>query len=445
MGKPKAPKAPDPVKTASAQTGSNLTSAMSNNLMGMVNQYGPNGSLTYNQTGSKQITDPTTGHTYDIPQYSATTSLNPTQQWTANTNDQATADLAYSLQKRTGEYGASDRKPISAASLPGIKATPDAYNAQNLPALAALPNGIDTNNLPSVRGVPQASDATRRRVEDALMQRMNPQISRDREQMRTDLINQGINTGSDAYSSTVGDFDRGVNDARLGAILSAGQEQSRVFGDEMQGFNASLANRQNSFGERTAQFGANMDRYGASLQGRDAAMGERAQIFNDQLRAQEASRGVRGDALNEALTLRQQPLQEILALRGASQGQQPNFQMFQPQGAATTDYAGMVGQQYNARNQAYMQNAQNRSGLFGNLIGAGGMIGASMFSDRRLKRDIAMIGKIGPLPVYSFTYVWGQPTIGFMADEVARVVPDAVTMHESGFAMVDYGRALGAI
>jgi len=72
----------------------------------------------------------------------------------------------------------------------------------------------------------------RRRVEDALMERMRRFQDRDAEQMRTQLANQGIGVGSDAYTDTVQDFQRGVNDARLGAILSAGEEQARMVGME---------------------------------------------------------------------------------------------------------------------------------------------------------------------------------------------------------------------
>jgi len=59
-------------------------------------------------------------------------------------------------------------------------------------------------------------------------------------------------------------------------------------------------------------------------------------------------------------------------------------------------------------------------------------------SDRRLKRNIKQIGKTnGGLSIYSFDYVWGQPSIGVMSDEVPK---EWVKQDENGFDMVDYGK-----
>jgi hypothetical protein len=79
------------------------------------------------------------------------------------------------------------------------------------------------------------------------------------------------------------------------------------------------------------------------------------------------------------------------------------------------------------------------------LQGAGSM--AMMFSDRRLKKDIVELGmdENKGLMLYSYRYVW-QPVnewcVGYMADEVEKLYPEAVVEHESGFKMVNYGRLL---
>lgn len=69
---------------------------------------------------------------------------------------------------------------------------------------------------------------------------------------------------------------------------------------------------------------------------------------------------------------------------------------------------------------------------------------ASLFSDRRLKKDIERVGtRPDGLGEYRFRYIWdedGSPKHdGMMADEIAQVYPNAVSEHESGFLMVDYG------
>lgn len=72
-----------------------------------------------------------------------------------------------------------------------------------------------------------------------------------------------------------------------------------------------------------------------------------------------------------------------------------------------------------------------------------GMIGtalalAPLFSDRRLKKDVKLIGKFkNGLNKYSWTYLWGEKAIGAMADEVEKLIPEAVG-EMLGFKTVNY-------
>jgi len=66
-------------------------------------------------------------------------------------------------------------------------------------------------------------------------------------------------------------------------------------------------------------------------------------------------------------------------------------------------------------------------------------------SDRRLKKDVALIGREADgLGRYRFRYVWEAPDApereGVMAQEVATLRPEALVRHDSGFLAVDYGR-----
>ena len=69
---------------------------------------------------------------------------------------------------------------------------------------------------------------------------------------------------------------------------------------------------------------------------------------------------------------------------------------------------------------------------------------ASAFSDRRLKKNIINIKEyIKGINLYSFEYLWSSKKhIGFMADEVKKVIPSAVVQHESGFDKVNYSEVL---
>lgn len=102
---------------------------------------------------------------------------------------------------------------------------------------------------------------------------------------------------------------------------------------------------------------------------------------------------------------------------------------------------------YNAsalKAQTDQENAE--SGGFGDLIGT--VVGAGLkygpalataMSDRRLKRDIKLVGKLANgIQLYSYEYVWGGGRkIGVMADEVEQVMPEAV-MTIRGYKAVHY-------
>lgn len=141
----------------------------------------------------------------------------------------------------------------------------------------------------------------------------------------------------------------------------------------------------------------------------------------------------RSQAFNEALAQRNQPLNEIIGLMSGTQIQNPNATFAQtPQSqVAGVDYSGLVQNKYNADMQAYSARTGALGGLFGGI--------ASIFSDERLKTNIKRIGATDAgQSIYSYKYIWGGPTqIGVMAQESPA---DAVSVHDSGFLVVDYSR-----
>lgn len=96
---------------------------------------------------------------------------------------------------------------------------------------------------------------------------------------------------------------------------------------------------------------------------------------------------------------------------------------------------------------AQTQQMQQQQGI-GNLFGLGQLgisaYGAGMFSDRRIKSDILLLGKINGHNFYSFK--WNKignalglngNTCGCMADEVFKINPKAVILKD-GFMFVNY-------
>jgi len=89
--------------------------------------------------------------------------------------------------------------------------------------------------------------------------------------------------------------------------------------------------------------------------------------------------------------------------------------------------------------QINAQNTANSLDVAGTVAGIGAM--ALLTSDRRLKKNIKPIAQLpNGLTWYRFDYIWDEPSEGVMADEVEKVIPDAVITDESGYKMVDYSR-----
>lgn len=222
MGKPSAPKPSDPRKTAAAQTGQNVATAIANQRMGMVDQVGPNGSLTYTQNGTDTFTDPNSGETYEIPRYTATTSLNEIQQATNDAGQEAQLGLAQAGRTAAGRLE-------------------DLFGSD-----------IDLSGAPERGGLTNDGSLDRGRVEAALFERMQPGLDRTRDRLESRLASQGIRIGSEAYSAAMEDAGRQENDARLSAIINAGGEQSRAVNTDIARMDAQNRNRTGAISEAYA-------------------------------------------------------------------------------------------------------------------------------------------------------------------------------------------------
>lgn len=314
------------------------------------------------------------------PQYTATTTLSPEQQAILDQTNGASLNLASIANERSNFLRDYLGKEIDLSGAPALQ--------------SSLGSGYQTTYNTDF-------SADRQKVEDALMQRQQSSLDQNREQLRTQLIASGVRPGTAAYSAEMARLGQTENDARLANILAAGQEQSRLVGLE--------ADR--------AAFGNNALLNQASL-----------------------SNSARGQYMNEAYAQRNQPLTEIAALMSGSQIQNPNFVNTPQTQVGGVDYMGLVSDNYKAK---VSQSNAAMGGLFG-LAGAG----LKLFSDRRLKTDIKRDGERNGLPWYSFRYVWDKITDpirhGFMSDDLRKAKPDSVSVHSSGFDMVDYDIALRA-
>lgn len=163
-------------------------------------------------------------------------------------------------------------------------------------------------------------------------------------------------------------------------------------------------------------------------------------------------------ANNAALQERNLPFSDLAAVRGAQPTAQPGMPQFgstpQP-GVAPTDIAGPVYQSYQGQLSAHNNMMGGLFGLGSAALGGwaqAGFPGASaalaalpMISDERMKTDVRRVGT-DPRGwgVYVFRYIWDGVKdaglkIGFMAQEVEKIRPDAVTTDPvTGIKAVDY-------
>lgn len=142
-------------------------------------------------------------------------------------------------------------------------------------------------------------------------------------------------------------------------------------------------------------------------------------------------------AMQSQLATRQAPINEILALAGQGQVQQPNFVNSPQTGVAGTDIAGITNANYAQQMQGYNAN----QGVIGGLFSAGASL-IPLLSDERAKTDIILLGKTDSgVNVYRFKYKHsGQVAIGYMAQELLETHPDAVSIGPDGLYRVDYGK-----
>lgn len=153
----------------------------------------------------------------------------------------------------------------------------------------------------------------------------------------------------------------------------------------------------------------------------------------------------RAQATQEALTERNQPINEIIGLMSGAQVNQPQFV---PTGTATiptTDNAGLINTNYSQKLAAWQQQMQSRGGILGGLFGLGSAL--IQKSDRRAKKDIRKIGSAKGHPLYEYRFKGdGSDTpkeIGVMAQDVEKIRPDAVVENSDGVKMVKYGQLFG--
>jgi hypothetical protein len=106
------------------------------------------------------------------------------------------------------------------------------------------------------------------------------------------------------------------------------------------------------------------------------------------------------------------------------------------------NYSQMVQGNYGGTTTSSSTQPSNPLGTFGSLLSMG--LGIANLSDRRAKENIRRIGAAdNGLPIYVYNYIGDPiPRIGFMADEVEMLHPEAVSAMGNGLKGVNYALAV---
>ena len=443
---PAPPAAPDPVATANAQGAANKAAAISQGELAMVNQATPYGNIEYTPRGvSEGYLDKDGKQVAGTPQYTATTTLDPSSQRQLDFTNRAGEQYGQIANTQLDEIAGKLSQPVDFASLgqapvADLSTLGNAATA-NFNSLGAAP----TANYDSLGTAPVANEQTRQAVRQSIQDREKPFQDRRLQELQSRLDTQGIAQGSKAYSDAMFDNNRSVNDFNLGADGQALGQMSQLYGMEADQRNRATNEIGQLYGLQAEQRGRATNEIGQQFdfanQSRDRSQRDIETQYG--LDANARDRGV-----NELTQQRQIPLNELAAMLSGSQVQGPQFVSTPAPSIQAGDIQGATYANYQGAQNAYNQQQQSRAsakGGLGSTLGALAQAGATAYaSDRRLKKNIVKIGQLANgLFVYLFNYIWNdQEQIGVMSDEVRKIMPHAVVVMPNGYDAVNYDEVL---
>jgi hypothetical protein len=387
-----------------------------------VNQVSPDGSVNWTN-------DPDKGWTQ-------TTTLSPEAQAAYDSQSRIKAGLSGTAEDMLGGIGDTYSKPMDWDSLSaaGTPATaPGGYDEYGAgPKFDRLSNA-------GLGEMPGADDATRQRVEDAYYSRAKSRLDPQWEQEKTNRLDRLYAMGGrefdPGFELSMGNFARDKNDAYTSAqneaIIGGGAEQSRLF-------DLGMKRRQQGWQEtgdiNTQNNAASQQEWGNANLRTDQSNTLTDRDYSNRRLAASDLTAERQRQVEEMMMKRSQPLNELTALLNGREIGMPGFSGT----PNSTAGAAEAGNFYGAYTDVQAANAAKKAADANRTAGlASSAMGMFSFSDRRLKSNIVRIGATpAGYGVYSYD-IFGEPSIGVMADEVPA---EWTALHPSGYLMVNYSR-----
>jgi hypothetical protein len=250
----------------------------------------------------------------------------------------------------------------------------------------AMSTPFSLSGLPGLTDGAAARDQAISSAYGQATSRLDPAFAQREDAMRTRLVNQGLQPGSEAYNREMEMFGREKNDAYGGAMSSA-IAQGTSAGSAL--FGQSMSSREQALEEMLRQRGQAM----GELHGMNGMLGQS---------------GFHGAGLGEAANLL---------------------------GAGGMQDASDMGR--------WQQQMQMLSDALSSLMQLGGTVGSVALSDERAKTDVQRLEEEAlpgvPIAVFRYRPEHGLGTalqVGVMAQDLQRVMPSAVASREDGLLMV---------
>jgi hypothetical protein len=424
-----APNPPDPFATAQAQQNAYINSAIANAYLNRINETTPFGSVRYQEVGPDgSPVAPASGNPgfnfsgniggkpswagpgWDtlagalgqgggtqggpqrqpgegwggIPRMERVVSLNPEEQQILDQRREIQQNLLGQIGGQTpftfrgapaAGYGMlNEAKELARRPGPDLSAYRELANrpGPDLTAYRELAN----------RPGPRLDEEYRQQVQDALYRRqtaeLDPRYQQQQIDLETQLANQGVMRGSEAWTKAYEDFnrvkDRAYGDALDRSITGGGEEMQRLFNMKLQRREQNLGARQNLFNMQTARrgqrLGALQNLYGMQSDRRADRLAAYGNLFG-------LSQQARNNWMRERLTKRGLPLQELNALLGGSGVNVPNFRQPSDINVDTPDLESLIQGNYNSQLGLWKQEQQNQNDTMRNIASVAGTLGSA--------------------------------------------------------------------
>lgn len=337
MGKPSAPPAPDYAAAAKEQGIANKEGAVSTASLSNPNIFSPYG----NQTVSYANTGPDGN-----PQPTVTQTLTPQAQQTLDAQQQVQYGLA-----QLGQQGLGTAQDVLGQRFqyngPGLQTS-----ISSSPQLSSGPNAQRGLDMSGVAKMPVNAGMT---GQQAILNRLNPQIEQNQKATQQRLANQGLAAGTEAWNNE---------------MRQQGQQENDLYSQAaLQGIGLDMSANQQGYGQQLGQAGL----YNSAL-AQDFSQGSaaNAQNFNQDLQAGQFGNQATLQNYQQQLAQYNQPLNQITALMSGSQIQNPQFQQYTGANVAAAPMYQAAQNQGQYDQNAYAQQMAGYNSMLGGLSSLGG-------------------------------------------------------------------------